>query len=54
MMPFFYIYIKPHLVFFANEVMKCISTTIVATLRKYDRPTLVEEVEERVFSHGNN
>ena len=35
--------------FFANEMMKCISTTIVATLRKYDRPTLVEEVEERVF-----
>ena len=48
MMPFFYIYIKPHLVFFANEMMKCISTTIVATLRKYDRPTFVE-VEERVF-----
>ena len=48
-----YIYIKPHLVFFANEMMKCISTTIVATLRKYDRPTLVEEVEERVF-HSNN
>ena len=49
MMPFFQRYIKPHLVFFANEMMKCISTTIVATLRKYDRPTLVEEVEGRVF-----
>ena len=30
-------------------MMKYISTTIVATLRKYDRPTLAEEVEERVF-----
>ena len=28
MVPFFYIYIKPHLVFFANEMMKCINTTI--------------------------
>ena len=40
---------KPHLVFFANEMMKCIIKTIVATLRKCNRPTLVEEVEERVF-----